>query len=104
MTCEIQVRPEEGVQFRRVFEDGRKLDLCRMLFNWRLCLGHTKTPWYNDDEWCYANEATGIVAFLSWDLEGEPQGWIKHPDTGRYRPDGDPAREFNQRSSDRRAG
>jgi len=24
----------------------------------------------------------------------EPTGWSRHPDTGRYRPGGDPAREY----------
>ena len=99
MKNDIQVRPEEGVEFRRIFEDGRTIDMCRMIYNWRLRVGHIKDPWGYEDDWCFANQETAMHAFLNWSLEGEPEGWIKHPRTGRYRPGGDPAKEFNQREA-----
>jgi hypothetical protein len=30
----------------------------------------------------------GWRAALSWDGHGEPDGWTRHPETGRVRPDG----------------
>ena len=28
-----------------------------------------------------------------WDGTGEPEGWMRHPSSGRRRPGGDPAQE-----------
>jgi hypothetical protein len=33
---------------------------------------------------------------LTWDGNGEPPVWDRHPATNRYRPDGDPAREYRK--------
>jgi hypothetical protein len=38
-----------------------------------------------------------LTALFDWagkDFEGEPQGWHRHPDSGRRRPDGDPNQEY----------
>jgi hypothetical protein len=37
-----------------------------------------------------------VLAAHEWDGTGEPVGWMRHPQTGRRRPDGDPAREYIQ--------
>jgi hypothetical protein len=31
---------------------------------------------------------------VAWDGAGEPAGWMRHPATGRRRPDGDAGREY----------
>lgn len=33
----------------------------------------------------------------NWNGIGEPAAWMRHPATGRYRPDGDPAKEYKKR-------
>jgi hypothetical protein len=35
------------------------------------------------DCWCYPSRAAACRALADWDGEGEPEGWIRHPDTGR---------------------
>jgi hypothetical protein len=31
---------------------------------------------------------------VMWDGTGEPEGWFRHPASGRRRPDCDPAQEY----------
>jgi hypothetical protein len=46
-----------------------------------------------DDRWCYERgKAEGFLE--SWDGKGEPDGWHRHPSTGRRRPDGDASCEY----------
>lgn len=49
-----------------------------------------------DDRWCYENMALAHKAFEEWDgaVGTEPQGWHRHPNTGRRRPDGTPESEY----------
>jgi hypothetical protein len=51
---------------------------------------------YYTDTWIYDCEQhdAGWRAALGWDGEGEPEGWYRHPQSGRRRPDGDPTKEF----------
>jgi hypothetical protein len=44
------------------------------------------------DLWCYADLSTAVQAAQSWDGVGEPAQWLRHPPSGRRRPNGDPAR------------
>ncbi len=92
------VRPEDLPLARRVLNDGRILELWRMVFSFRL----TVTLPENDgicweDAWCYTSQIDGLMAFALWDGRGEPNGWNKHPTSGRWRQDGTPASEINQR-------
>lgn len=36
-----------------------------------------------DDRWCYHTEADARRALETWDGVGEPEGWHRHPGTGR---------------------
>jgi hypothetical protein len=49
-----------------------------------------------DDTWNYdaATHRAGWRAALGWDGHGEPEGWYRHPRSGRRRPGGDPEKEF----------
>lgn len=79
---------------RRVLPDGRILEAWGYLFNTRVTLTEPHMDgicWV--DAWCYATRSAAEQAVATWDGEGEPTGWIKHPNSGRYRPHGDPARE-----------
>jgi hypothetical protein len=49
------------------------------------------------DRWCYHSYAAAKAALDAWDGEGEPQGWHRHPDTGRRRPGGDATQEYVER-------
>lgn len=79
---------------RRVLADGRILEVWRYIFNHRLTIADPQHGgMYFADQWCYHDLPTAERAFNEWDGDGEPAGWMKHPTTGRYMPNGDPARE-----------
>jgi hypothetical protein len=83
---------------RRVLDDGRIVELWRTVFNLRITITLPENDgmcW--NDAWCFRDIGAAFTAALSWDGEGEPDGWIKHPPSGRARPDGTPASEYNQR-------
>jgi len=52
--------------------------------------------WFHDDEWDYDTPALAFAAAQGWDPAAtpEPAGWMRHPSSGRRRPDGDPTREY----------
>lgn len=54
---------------------------------------------FHDDTWYYLAEMSDAAwrAALGWDGEGEPEGWFRHPASGRRRDDGDPRMEYIQR-------
>ena len=55
------------------------------------------TEWGYGDRWCYANATDALIGLAEWisrDGEGEPEGWLRHPESGRRRPDGDAAKEW----------
>ncbi len=57
--------------------------------NTRLSLS-TGDPMYLDSNYCYheAKRREAIDAFLTWDGEDDPpEGWYKHIETSRRRPD-----------------
>jgi hypothetical protein len=37
-----------------------------------------------------------VAALENWDYpnQSEPDGWMRHPDSGRRRPNGDPTKEY----------
>lgn len=81
--------------YARRLGDGRNLVLIR----WRAGGVQLSTGYGNgvfDDTWIYDVEQAdaGWRAAIGWDGEGEPEGWYRHPQSGRRRPDGDPAKEF----------
>lgn len=78
-----------------VLPDGRAIFLMPMFgSNLRLGIGELGAP-VMDDVWCYQAPQTDLAwrAALGWDGQGEPEGWYRHPQTGRRRPGGDPAQE-----------
>jgi hypothetical protein len=75
--------------------DGRGIWLIPMLYTFKIIIGPKGSDGY-DDGWCYKDLHRAIHAFAEWNplIEPEPQGWVRHPPTGRRRfPDGDPATE-----------
>lgn len=89
-----------GPLFRRVLEDGRIVELWPMLYNFRITITEPQNDGFTfDDGWCYTGDrlVAAKQAFDDWDGKGEPQGWNKHPTSGRWRGDGTAASEENQR-------
>lgn len=84
---------EEGWAGWRLLPHGRLSAVVPMLFTFRLIIGSVGADGY-DDCWCYHDLAAAIGAMGAWDGEGDPQGWHRHPPSGRRREDGDPATEY----------
>ncbi len=85
------------VLYQRWLCEGRVLQLIR----WRASgvqLSVGAGDGFYDDTWIYDAEQglldAGWRAALGWDGEGEPDGWYRHPQSGRRRPGGDPAKEY----------
>lgn len=51
-----------------------------------------------DESYCYQRLADALAEMARWNpnTEPEPRGWIRHIQSGRCRPDGDPAKEYIQ--------
>jgi hypothetical protein len=79
--------------------DGRAL----FLLPWsgggaQLSIGRLGEGFYHDT-WNYhpGHADAAWRGVLAWDGRGEPEGWTRHPVTGRVRPDGTPASEGLER-------
>lgn len=40
------------------------------------------------DRWCYHDKEKAKISLDNWDGNGEPDGWHRHPGTGRRRQNG----------------
>lgn len=75
--------------------DGQRLvGLCEFIFTWAILAGLDEFGYA--DRWCYETRESAEAALDKWagNIGTEPDGWHRHPDSGRRRPDGDPAREY----------
>lgn len=80
--------------------DELRFDLCPLLATAAIFVTKLSEPWmtWYNDRWCYTNRYDAMEAFWAWDLDWpntEPDGWIKHPGTGRYREGSDPSKEIH---------
>lgn len=69
------------------FPDGNRAWVARMIFTVAILYG--VEPYGYRNRWCYHTMADARRALEEWDgAPGtEPQGWHRHPDTGRRRDD-----------------
>jgi hypothetical protein len=84
-----------GAIMTRDLGEGRGAWIYPMLHTFRIAVGAVEGGGY-DDCWCYKDLLNAYTAFCDWNpaTEPEPQGWVRHPPSGRRRfPDGDPATE-----------
>lgn len=81
----------------RLIEGRRWAAIRPLMYTFAILVGKTDELAVGYDErWCYERLADALVAFDAWDgkVGTEPVGWIRHPTTGRRRPDGDASREY----------
>lgn len=59
----------------------------RKLFTWALSIGQIGDKVTILDTWCYPDHAAALAALERWDPHagGEPEGWHRHPRSGRRR-------------------
>lgn len=86
---------EEWWLYKRVLPDGRVLYLWEMLGNnVRISLSRDEQDMGFHSNYCFHDMCEAWRSALGWDGEGEPEGWVRHVETGRRRPDGDEEREY----------
>lgn len=68
---------------RRVLPDGRLCALHRLMFHWTMLVDIDPVGY--SDRYCYATEEGAIKAIEEWDGTGDPEGWHRHPKSGRRR-------------------
>lgn len=75
--------------------DGRSVWLQRKIFTHAIVIGVSDAVCY-DDHWCYETRSGAEKALAAWDpmTKPEPEGWIRHPQSGRRRPGGDASKEY----------
>lgn len=75
--------------------DGRRVWVTPFMFTAGIVIGEPDALTY-DDRWCYVTVSQAAVWGRRWSAEAgtEPDGWHRHPTSGRRRPDGDAAREY----------
>jgi hypothetical protein len=80
----------------RWLPDGRELTLLPLSRGTvQLGVSRDRKGFY-EDSWYFDTLARGWDALVGWDGTGEPEGWSRHPSSGRRRPSGDAAQEYVQ--------
>jgi hypothetical protein len=88
----------EAEQFycaQKLSADGTRIvGLNPMIFTWAIFTDLDEFGY--GDRFCYQDTESAWKAFQSWsgDQGTEPEGWIRHPSTGRRRPNGDATKEY----------
>ncbi len=77
----------------KILPDGRYAGIYSFMFTDAIIVGKLDVLGYYDDRWCYEKGAANHFLEV-WGGVGEPNGWHRHPDTGRRRPGGDPFKEY----------
>jgi hypothetical protein len=79
----------------RVLPDGRVAALMEInTWTWAIVTGIH--PYGHMDAFYFHSLEAARCGMDLWDGTGEPQGWFRHPQSGRRRPDGDASREHVQ--------
>ncbi len=66
-------------------------EIAKMMFDYRI-IETDGTLVFNN--WCYEDEQSATAALEKIEDGGEPEGWFRHIETGRRRPNGDPEKEY----------
>ena len=92
-----QILPQypDAIAHRR-FDDGMYAIAYPLLLHWTIIHGHEDDLSGYDQRWCYATGELAEMALNEWDYpaQKEPEGWHRHPLTGRRRPGGDKTQEY----------
>lgn len=70
----------------KFFVDGHEAAIYPLAFTHAIIYGLNDFGY--DDRWCYDSYEKAKAALEAWDGTGEPQGWHRHPGTGRRIEDG----------------
>jgi hypothetical protein len=73
--------------------DGRYAAIMPLMFTHAIIVGRIGNKSTYEDRWCYHGYEKAAAALEAWDGTGEPEGWHRHPNTGRRREEGNPELE-----------
>lgn len=76
---------ENGYMKPRLLPDGRYAALWPLMYTVAIIRGQVGDRDGYDGRWCYRTGPDALAALDAWDGTGEPDGWIRHPKTGRRR-------------------
>lgn len=65
----------------RKLPDGRYIGTLRLLFHWTMHIDIDYVGYA--DRYCFSTYELAKKAFDEWSGEGDPEGWHRHPTTGR---------------------
>ncbi len=78
----------------KILPEGIYGGVRRLLFHWTLIIGDVGDQISYLDRYCYQADEAANRALLAWDGTQEPEGWHRHPYSGRRRPESDASREY----------
>jgi hypothetical protein len=85
---------EQGHLRPKPLPNGRWAALLPLMFTTAIVTGKIGDKFGYDDRWCYENKALAEAALNIWGGTGEPEGWNRHPTSGRRRVGGDASKEW----------
>jgi hypothetical protein len=85
---------ENGYLVPRKIPGGRWAAISRLMFTHAIITGKMLDLYGLDNRWCYKDYISAQTALDAWDGTGEPEGWHRHPVTGRRRLEGDELLEY----------
>lgn len=74
---------ECGYKFVREIPNDHYAAIYPKMFTHAIITGRVGDRVSLGDCWCYPDFASAVRALAAWDGTGEPQGWMRHPDSGR---------------------
>lgn len=72
----------------RKLDDRRYVAIIPFIYTWGLVWGYLDEANTYEDRWCYETLPEALLAAEAWEGTGDPDGWHRHPASGRRR-DGD---------------
>jgi hypothetical protein len=69
----------------RIINDRTYAAIMPLIYTHAIITGRIGDDACYDDRWCYHGREAAIAALRAWDGTGEPDGWHRHPGTGRRR-------------------
>jgi prolipoprotein diacylglyceryltransferase len=76
---------EQGYLEPRPINETHYAALFPFMFTHAIITGRIGEKMFYDDRWCYSSLNAAKKALEDWNGVGEPEGWHRHPTTGRRR-------------------
>lgn len=79
---------ENGYTDLKRLDAERWAGIFRFMFTYAIITGRFDDLNCYSDRWCYSGYDEAKAALLEWDGSGEPDGWHRHPTSGRRKREG----------------